>query len=284
MTAISTKQYKPPGHFYSSIPDLNEIREKESLLFSRKRNDILGIDLRENAQIKLLTEEFIKYYHEQPWHDNKVPHLRYHFANHTYSYSDAIFLYCMLRHLSPARIIEIGSGNSSCVTLDTNDIFFDGQIKCTFIEPNPQFILNGLLRPEDAKNISLFPNKLQDIDINLFIDLQKNDVLFIDSTHVSKIGSDVNRIFFEILPSLMPGVYVHFHDIFYPFEYPSTWIYEGRQFNESYMMRAFLQYNEDFEIIIWNDFLEEFHRPFFEENMPLCLNNTGASIWLHKLK
>ena len=105
---------------------------------------------------------------------------------------------------------------------------------------------------------------------------------FVDSTHVGKIGSDVNYLFNEILPSLQPGVVVHVHDIFYPFEYPRYWIEEGRAWNEAYMLRCFLQYNSAFNILLWNHFLAQFHSAYFQEHMPLCLANTGASIWLRR--
>ena len=121
-------------------------------------------------------------------------------------------------------------------------MFFDNEIQCTFIEPHPK-LLKSLLKQGDLERIEIVPRPLQDVDLELFESLRANDILFIDSTHVAKIGSDVNRIFFEILPALATGVYVHFHDIFYPFEYPREWIYEGRAWNEAYMLRAFLMYN-----------------------------------------
>src|SRR5690606_17050723 len=109
-----------------------------------------------------------------------------------------------------------------------------------------------------------------------------NDILFIDSTHVSKINSDVNYIFFEILPRLASGVYIHFHDIFFPFEYPKAWVYEGRAWNEAYILRAFLQYNNAFSVVLMNTFMDQFHKSFFREHMPLCLINPGGSIWIRK--
>ena len=90
----------------------------------------------------------------------------------------------------------------------------------------------------------------------------------------------MNIIFAEILPALRSGVFVHFHDIFYPFEYPRYWIDEGRAWNEAYMLRCFLQDNSAFSIELWNQFLAEFNRPWFERHMPMCLRNTGASLWL----
>ena len=199
--------------------------------------------------------------------------------NLAYSYSDAIMLYCMIRHLKPRRIIEVGSGHSSCVILDTNEIFFANRIETVFIEPYPDLLLS-LLKPGDENRIQIIPKRLQDVASSLFSSLDANDILFIDSTHVAKIGSDVNMVFAEILPALHPGVHVHFHDIFYPFEYPKYWIEEGRAWNEAYMLRCFLQYNSRFSIELMNTFVQQFHRDLFEQNMPLCLRNPGASIWI----
>ena len=152
---------------------------------------------------------------------------RYFFENPTYSYSDAICLYGMIRHVRPRRIIEVGSGYSSCVMLDTNELFFDNRIECTFIDPYPER-LQSLIRKDDHARIAIVPKRVQDVAPRRFHEQAANDILFIDSTHVAKIGSDVNHIIGNILPVLRPGVYVHFHDIFYPFEYPLEWLDEGR--------------------------------------------------------
>lgn len=125
----------------------------------------------------------------------------------------------MIRAKKPRRINEIGSGYSSAVTLDTNELYFSNQIHCTFIEPYPERLLNLLSAEDIARNV-LVTTRLQDVEIETFPELARGDFLFIDSTHVSKLGSDVNRIFFEIMPKLNEGVFIHFHDIFYPFEYP----------------------------------------------------------------
>jgi len=274
-------RYVPPGHFYSPISNLDEVRENESVIFGRSPEVLPGIDLGEASQLRLL-EEFKIYYAELPFTANKTPGLRYFFENSSYSYSDAITLHCMIRHAQPKRIVEIGSGHSSCVTLDTNELFFSGEIKTTFIEPYPELFLS-LIKPSDKESIQLLPSKLQDVDPAVFQSLEANDILFVDSTHVSRINSDVNRILFEILPALKSGVYVHFHDVFYPFEYPKEWVYEGRAWNEAYALRAFLQFNSAFRIVFFNTYLEHFHRAFFEEHMPLCLKNSGGSIWIQRL-
>jgi hypothetical protein len=187
----------------------------------------------------------------------------------------------MIRHLKPRRIIEIGSGFSSCVTLDTNELFLDSSIKTTFIEPNPDLLLS-LIKKNDKNKIKIIPKRLQDISLKVFGELGVNDILFIDSTHVSKINSDVNRIFFEILPALSSGIYIHFHDVFFPFEYSKAWIYEGRAWNEAYLLRSFLQYNSEFSVVLMNTFIRHFHESFFREKMPLCLKDPGGSLWIRK--
>jgi predicted O-methyltransferase YrrM len=273
-------QFVPPGHFYSPIPDLEQVRQQEDIIFGRVPRSIAGIDLNEQEQLSLL-REFKGYYDELPFKSEKSADLRYYFENPSYSYSDGIFLYCMLRHAKPSRIIEIGSGHSTCLMLDTSEQFLGEATKIACIEPFPDLLLS-LIRPGDGDRITLIAKKVQDVELSVFEALNANDILFIDSTHVSKIHSDVNRIFFDVLPRLNSGVYIHFHDVFYPFEYPKEWIYEGRVWNESYMLRSFLEFNSSFEIIFFNTFMEHFHQTTFERNMPLCMRNTGGSIWIRK--
>ena len=273
--------FAPPGHFYSPIPALDDVRHDEQRIFPPVPRELPGIALDEAQQLTML-DQLQPYYDSQPFGVEKSPNLRYFFENPSYLYSDAIFLHCMIRHAGPRRIIEVGSGYSSCVILDTNEVFFNNRIACTFVDPYPQ-ILHTLLRKEDFRHIELLDRRIQDITLDRFRSLEANDILFIDSTHVAKIGSDVNYIFAEILPVLRSGVYVHFHDIFYPFEYPKEWVYKGCAWNEAYLLRAFLTFNQTYEIVLFNTFLECFHRERFVRTMPLCLKNEGGSIWLRRV-
>lgn len=120
------------------------------------------------------------------------------------------------------------------------------------------------------------------MDLSLFDTLGENDMLFIDSTHVAKINSDVCVVFFEILPRLKSGVLVHFHDIFYPFSYPDSWLLNRNAWNESYMLRAFLEFNNAFEIVFFNTCLHHLYRARFEESLPLSRKNHGGSIWIRR--
>jgi predicted O-methyltransferase YrrM/regulator of replication initiation timing len=270
----------PPGHFHSPIPSFEDIRQGESKVFNAVPQTIAGMDLHEAEQLELLNR-FLGYYETLPFPAQKTEGLRYYYENPAYSYSDAICLHCMIRHIRPARIIEIGSGFSSCAILDTSELFLDDALELTVIDPNPKRLLS-LIKERDRERIKIVPLLLQDVDPGEFETLGANDVLFIDSTHVSKLDSDVNRLFFEILPMLASGVYIHFHDVLYPFEYPKDWFELGRAWNEAYLLRAFLQYNERFRVVLMNTFMERFHEEFFREKMPLCLKNIGGSIWLRK--
>jgi hypothetical protein len=269
----------PPGHFYSPWPSIPGVQADDARIFEVERG-LKGIDVRADVQLALLAE-WSRYYREMPLAAYRRNGERYQFENPAYSYGDGTFLHCMIRHSRPRRIVEVGSGWSSCVMLDTNDAFFDGEIECTFIDPYPETLLS-LLKPHDRDRVRVIQERVQDVDPSVFESLEANDILFIDSTHVSKTGSDVNYEVFEVLPRLSAGVYIHFHDLFYPFEYPRDWVYEGRAWNEAYLLRGFLEFNHEFEIVMWNDYLAKLHRERLEELMPECLRNTGASLWLRR--
>lgn len=272
-----------PGHFYSPYPDLKEIERRKSSIFDRTKVNIPGINIREKEQIKLLSKLGAHY--------KNIPHtktfakknssLRYRYGMHAYSYTDATVLFCMVNELRPKRIIEIGSGYSSAMMLDINEEFFNNKIDLTFIEPFPELLVS-LTKKGDARNYRLIKKRLFEVSISEFKKLRAGDILFIDSTHVSKAGSDVNQLFFEVLPHLNKGVIIHIHDVFYPFEYPIEWIKETRAWNEDYMLRAFLYNNDQFEIIFFNHFLNLHHNKELEKQMPIVKKNGGGSIWLKK--
>jgi predicted O-methyltransferase YrrM len=271
----------PPGHYSSPIVDAEDIREREQEIFSIKSKTIRGIDLNEKYQLKLL-KEFERYYHDIPFEEKKNQR-RYYYDNGYYLHSDAIFLYSILRHYRPRRIIEIGAGFSSAAMLDSADSLGFQKVVFTFIEPHP-VRLKSLLRKEDYLRCTIVEKSLQLVDVKMFDELNENDILFIDSSHVCKTGSDVNKIIFEILPRLHSKVLVHFHDVFFPFEYPKSWVLDWNSFgwNEGYFLHAFLMYNSNFEIIFFNTFLEHFYKERFAVKMPDCLKNEGGSLWIQK--
>jgi hypothetical protein len=260
---------------------MDDVRRDEAHIFNRSLRELVGVDLNVEDQINLI-DQLKQSYGEHPFSAEPSAVRRYYFENDFFSYSDAIFLYCMIRFAQPKRIIEIGSGFSSFVMLDTNELFFDNRIQLMFIEPYDDR-LRSRMRDNDLTLAELIPRRVQEVEFARFEGLAAGDILFVDSSHVAKVGSDVNHIVFEILPRVSQGVFVHFHDMFFPFEYPKEWMEEGRFWNEDYLLRAFLQYNSAFKIRIWNQFLAAHYPDKLRECMPLCMKNTGASLWLQRV-
>jgi len=279
-------RFAPPGHFYSPIPDIDDINSP-AIRANGRVESIPGVRLNERGQLDR-AEEFAKNYPDMPFPEQAAPGLRYHLDNQWFSYGDGVVLYSMMRDLKPRRIIEVGSGFSSAAMLDVNDRFFDGKIELTFIEPYPKR-LRGVLGGADTAHYTILEAPVQDAPMECFGKLEANDILFIDSSHVGKVGSDVLHLLFNVLPTLAPGVVVHFHDIPWPFEYPHTWLEQGRAWNEAYFLRSFLQYNTSFEIAYFNSFLATNHATAISGLMPLAMRRPSAeltegnsSIWIVK--
>ena len=165
--------------------------------------------------------------------------------------------------------------------LDTVDKFFSQRPEMTFIEPYPDRLIS-LFRDGDRERVRLIDKRIQDVPLDAFLTLESGDLLFIDSSHVLKCGSDLQFLIFEILPRLRPGVFVHFHDVFYPFEYPSEWLSGGRYWNENYFLRAFLSFNSEWSIVFFNTYAHWMFGDLIKEKMPLCANNPGGSLYIKR--
>ena len=272
--------YFLPGHFYSPIPDLDEVKKHEQRIFHDPVH-IREVNLNLDGQLELV-RQLSQFWREFPYGPGKEAGLRYYLDNPIFSGGDACFLYAMMRYVQPRRVIEVGSGFSSCLMLDINDLFFKGEIEFIFIDPHPER-LRTLLTEKDTGRVQIVSGRVQDVSLETFGSLKSGDILFVDSSHVSKVGSDVNFLFFDVLPALPAGVYVHIHDVFYPFEYPTKWVYEGRAWNEAYILRVFLQYNHSFRVVLFNALIANLCPPGLQEEMALCLDRTGG-IWLRKLE
>jgi hypothetical protein len=192
----------------------------------------------------------------------------------------------MIRHYKPRRIIEIGSGYSTrcAASAIVRNRQIDPQYECELIaiEPYPDNVLKtgfpGFTR--------LIPLNLQEVPLSDFEKLQKNDILFIDSSHVLKIGSDVQYEYLELLPRLSSGVLVHLHDIFLPREYPKRWVIQQHKFwNEQYLLQAFLSFNSGFETVwaggyIHNKYPEKIIEAFSFRNTN---SESPGSYWIRRL-
>lgn len=264
----------PPGHFYSPIPS------NEDFIFAIENSGHLnldGIDLREAEQLCIAENwregypDVVQWFHHQT--DKYSPDNTWFFG------SDALTLSLMLINQPAQKIIEVGSGFSTALIEDLNSHWFNNGLNVLSIDPNIERVQSLNLTTEVLQSM------VQHVEYGVFANLQAGDVLLIDSSHVLKAGSDVHYLYNHVLPHLAAGVRIHIHDIFFPFEYPSSWLAEKIAFNEAYALELLLRNSTKFKILYWNDFLETTQSEWFLQNMPELLSNkyqTGG-IWLQVL-
>jgi predicted O-methyltransferase YrrM len=248
-----------PGHYYSVIPDVVMARKRSEDLFGAPRNGIQGVDQRISQQYALaekLGPLFADFPYSFDAHSQSVKGeidgrpARYESSEKNQTFHlDAVVLQAMLRHFQPKKVIEVGSGYSSAMMLDTRERYGWADQELTFIEPYSQDYFFPLLRDDDRNHIRLIEEPLWDVAEDVFRELQSGDLLFIDSSHVAKLGSDVYHYLFNILPLLQSGVVIHIHDIPTWFEMAPLWFERGWYWNEGQFLRAFLMYNTEFEIL-----------------------------------
>lgn len=267
--------HAPPGHFYSALPSRDDVLRA----LSAASDDLVpDVEMAESAQLawwqRIATHLPRLQFPEQQSHD-----FRFHYGNPYFGHGDAEILFATLCELKPQVIVEVGSGFSSAMMLDTDDRELGGKTQFVFIEPYPDR-LNGLLRGSDRARTEIIQRPVQSVSPTVFSRLKAGDLLFIDSSHVAKAGSDVLHLLFRVWPALSPGVIVHIHDIFWPFEYPQEWLKEGRSWNEAYFVRAFLAGNTGANILFMNSWFAAKHSAKFHQALPLA--TSGSSLWLHK--
>jgi len=236
-----------PNHYYEPIPDTETLNAD----LWTKPSDLLGIDMNEEGQLNLLSRvssEFKEEYEGLPKNETSVV-TQYYVNNLSFTSVDGEILYCMIRYFKPKKIFEIGSGNSTYLSAQAilkNKQDDNHECELIVFDPYP----NDVLRSGFPGLSRLIIAKIQDIPLSEFGNLLENDILFIDSSHVLKIGSDVQYEYLEILPRLNKGVIVHIHDIFLPAEYPKDWVLKDYRFwTEQYLLQAFLAFNDSFEVL-----------------------------------
>lgn len=269
----------PPGHFHSPIPDLDEVHRDAAQVFVPDDREVPGIDRREEAQWQLL-RELVRDHGDVAFAKHAEPGRRYYYDNQVFQYADAWALQGMLRRLAPRRWIEIGSGFSSAVLLDTLDRHPELPTKALFVDPDPTRV-NALLSEADRRRCEYLQQRVQEVPLARFDQLEAGDVLFVDSSHVAKVGSDVNWLFFEVVPRLRRGVILHVHDIPPAFEYSSKWVDAGWAWNEAYLLRAFLMFNPAFRIVLHPAYLAARDPGACMQLLPDC-PGVGTSLWLER--
>ncbi len=264
-----------PVHFYQPIPDTQSLPET---LWTRP-SELVGSNMNDSGQLDLLRKHFPKFrdeYEQFPTTPAEEPG-HFYLNNHIFGAADALVAYCMVRHFQPQLIIEVGSGFSSLLLGQAVTKNNSGEVIC--IEPFPQeFLKRGFPGLH-----SLIEKKIQDVDLDFFSQLGSGDILFIDSSHTLKIGGDVNYLFLEVLPRLKPGVIVHVHDIFFPFDYRRDWVKEEFRFwTEQYLLQAFLAFNSEFEVLIANSYLSYCYRNDLKATFPSLPALSGCSFWMRR--
>lgn len=269
-----------PVHFYFPIPDTRSLPER----LWASQSELIGIDLNVDAQLELVREAFPRFraeYETFPREPTERPH-EYYFDNPQFGGTDALALYCMVRHFEPKLIVEVGSGFSSLVA--ARAALQNGETQLVCIDPYH----DGTVRHENLRQgfpglTSLVTEKVEDLDVSFFDRLGPGDILFIDTSHVARIGGDVTYLLLEVVPRLEPGVLVHVHDIFLPFEYPREWVVDLQRFwNEQYLLHAFLAFNREFEVVLANHYLGRCHRDVLVETFPNSPWWGGGSFWIRR--
>lgn len=270
----------PPGHFYSPIPAREELVAETPRIFTDNVVRLPEIDLHEADQLSLLARLGARA-GSISLPTKPLPAFRYFSDNDFFGYADGIGLATLLLELGARRYVEIGSGFSSALALDVARDNPGLELTCTFIEPEPERLYR-LIEPADRARCTIIRSKVQVVPDAVFSELRANDILFVDGSHVAKVGSDLNDVVFRILPLLPSGVVIHFHDVYWPFEYRRDDVLRGRSWNEAYFLRAFLANNRSYRVLFFSSYLAKVHRRDWIRSFPAASPASASSLWIVK--
>jgi hypothetical protein len=258
-----------PTHFYFPVPDTRELGRE-----TWKPSDMPGVDWQPERQVQFLREACLPFQAEY----NEIPAkssdpYTFKLDNDAFTGIDPLVYYCMIRHFKPRTILEIGSGHSSLLAALAAEK--NGGCRRIIADPYPRYFVE-----KGSRGGELIKVGGETLDLRYFESLEANDILFIDSSHVVRIAGEVNRLFLEALPRLKPGVVVHVHDIFLPYEYPRDWVVNQMRFwDEQYLLQAYLAHNARVEVLLAHHYLEERHVDVVKEVFPRSLHPGGVSFW-----
>lgn len=277
--------YVIPKHYYYPIPETKDLLLRENKIW--KNSELIGIDMNEKTQLRFLKEIFPKYKKEYvsfPKNKNqRESESEFYFGSGGIAEVDAEVLYCMIRHFKPPVIIEIGSGSSSLLIAQAcraNEREDGKKSRYIIVDPYPRKTIKN-----KVQNAHIISKRVEELDFEFFSALESRSVLFIDSTHVVKIGGDVNYLYLEVLPRLKPGVIIHSHDIFLPYEYPKEWVLKEHRFwTEQYILQAFLTYNSTFEVLWGGHYMHLKYPDELRETFPSYNPETvmPGSFWIRR--
>jgi hypothetical protein len=253
-----------PNHFYWPIPDFRRLEERDWQALSK----LMGVRLGFPAQLRRMREFVTRYRSELNFPAGDTSdYAEFHLNNGFFETVDAEIAHCMVRHWKPRLMIEIGGGNTTrlaAAAMQRNAE--EGRPgKLISVEPHP----DPGLRLGFPGLTELIDKPVQELPLEFFESLQEGDILFLDSSHVVTVGSDVVYEYLEILPRLRPGVIVHIHDVFLPADYPRKFVMQNLCFwGEQYMLQAFLSFNHSFEVLWSSSALQFTHREELELAFP----------------
>lgn len=270
--------------FYSPIPDWESMPEETWT----RRSALAGLTWDLDRQLDFLESKLAPFVAEfdppaDPPTDGSVA---YSYGNGFFPAVDGDLLYAMVRHLRPPRIVELGSGYSSLVIAEARR---RNDAEAPDVPPCEHTVWDPFSRPELRDTIAAQADlrlvSANDVPLSLFESLEAGDVLFVDTTHTVKLGSDVNYIILDVLPRLQPGVVVHFHDIFLPFEYPKQWLTDPEVFwAEQYLLQAYLSGNPGWDILLSNAALLADEPARVRAVVPSApLARAASSFWMRRL-
>jgi hypothetical protein len=266
--------------FYSPVPHLDEIPPQT---FDRV-SELPALHWDLDAQMRLVEERLAEPMVEftPPTNAPEGSHA-YAIDNPSYSLLDATLGYSMIRWFRPRQVVELGSGHSTLVTAEAGlrNQAEGSPFKFDVYDPFPRVVSNDLPGLD-----ALHRTTAQEVPLSVFAELGERDALFVDTTHTVKFGSEVNYLVLEVLPRLRPGVIVHFHDIFLPFEYPRSWMEDfGLYWNEQYLLQAFLAHNASWEVLVAMHALRRMRRWELERIVsPAVLEHEAGSFWIHRVR
>jgi predicted O-methyltransferase YrrM len=270
-----------PNHYHFPIPDTSRL---EDAIWTRA-SELPGVEMNEPEQLVLLDRLSSAYANEWAGLPRTRPQSpnAFHLENGHFETVDAEMYYGLIRERAPRRILEIGSGFSSRLALaaleKNREAGKSGAI--TLCDPHPPAWAHAGRGAIDR----IIPSQVQGISLTEFTSLSANDMLFIDSSHVLAIGSDVQFLFLEALPRLRPGVLVHVHDIFFPEEYPRYWVRDRLRFwNEQYLLQAFLAFNPRFRVLWASHWIAVKYPGRLQQAIPSFVpGKSPGSFWMERV-
>ncbi|HRJ29538.1 MAG TPA: class I SAM-dependent methyltransferase [Cyclobacteriaceae bacterium] len=267
--------YPIVDHYYDPLFDYRKLR---------KHQPKARFDFNIQNQLNLITSfSFREELSAMPLNNPGGHSLNYYYENGSFGSGDAEFYYSLIRLIKPKRIIEIGSGFSTRVAMAAvqkntkADLGYTCEITC--IEPYEMPWL-------EQAGVNLLRTKMEELSPEFFDSLEGGDILFIDSSHIIRPGGDVITTIFDLLPRLKSGVYVHFHDIFIPDDYPLAWLRDDfRMWNEQYILEAFMINNNLYEVICMMNFLKKRHLEVVNNVFPILEKQPDrepGSFWIRR--